>query len=229
MKKLSYISFISLIIWSCGGGDEPIAEPQNLAPSIPNLISPTNGKVCIDNTVIFEWETATDPEKEVITYQIEIAKDNQFTQLVKSAESSTISQSIPLDKGITYYWRVKATDSKKLSSKYSSTFNFYTEASITANHLPSLPTLVLPAFGSAVNAGTTTLQWSATDSDPSDILTYDVYFGLDNPPTAKVVDNKTSTSVDVQTVALKRYYWKVVAKDNKGGQTIGQVWNFKTN
>jgi hypothetical protein len=229
MKKLLFISFISLGIWSCGGGDEPIAEPQNVAPSIPNLIAPTNGKVCIDNTVTFEWEAATDPEKDAITYQIEIAKDNQFAQLVKSAESATISQNIALDKGTTYYWRVKATDSKKLSSKYSSTFNFYTEALVAANHLPNLPTLVLPALGAGLNAGTATLQWSATDSDVSYILTYDVYFGLDNPPTAKVVDNKTSTSVDVQTVALKRYYWKVVAKDNKGGQTIGQIWNFKTN
>jgi hypothetical protein len=52
---------------------------------------------------------------------------------------------------------------------------------------------------------------------------------LDNPPTAKIVDNKASTSVDVTTVGLKRYYWKVVVRDNKGGQTIGQVWNFKTN
>lgn len=229
MKKILSISFISLGIWACGGGDEPIAEPKNVAPSIPNLIAPTNGKVCIDNTVTFEWETATDPEKDAITYQIEIAKDNLFTQLVKSVESATISQNIALEKGITYYWRVKATDSKKLSSKYSSTFNFYTETLVTANHLPNLPTLVLPTLGASLNAGTATLQWNATDSDANDILTYDVYFGLDNPPTVKVVDNKTNTSVDVQTVALKRYYWKVVAKDNKGGQTIGQIWNFKTN
>lgn len=27
----------------------------------------------------------------------------------------------------------------------------------------------------------------------------------------------------------KNYYWKVVVKDNKGGETIGQIWEFKTN
>ncbi len=215
--------------WSCGGGDEPIAEPQNMAPSVPVLVAPTNGKVCIDNTVSFKWETAIDPEKDAVSYQIEIAKDNQFLVPIKSLEIVSNSQSISLDKGTTYYWRVKASDSKKLSSKYSTTFNFYTEALVAANHLPSLPTLVLPALGAGLNAGTTTLQWNATDSDASDILTYDVYFGLNNPPTAKVTENKTTTSIDVSTITLKRYYWKVVVKDNKGGQTIGQVWNFKTN
>lgn len=229
MRKLFFICWISFGIVSCGGGDEPISEPQNVAPSIPNLIAPTNGNVCIDNSVTFEWETATDPEKDAISYQLEIAKDNQFTQIIKSTESNTTSQNTTLEKGLTYFWRVKATDSKKLASKYSSIFSFYTEATAISNKLPNFPNLVAPILGLGLNAGTTSLQWSATDADTNDILTYDVYFGLDNPPTAKVVDNKTSTSVDVTTVSQKRYYWKVVVKDNKGGQTIGTIWNFKTN
>jgi hypothetical protein len=230
MRKLLYLIWICFGIGSCGGaGDEPIAEPLNTAPSIPILTAPTNGEVCIDNSIPFEWETSIDQEKDPINYQLEIAKDNQFTQIVKSVESNTTSQNIPLEKGVTYYWRVKATDSKKLASKYSSIFNFYTEATAVVNRLPGLPTLIAPGLSIGLSAGTAKLEWSATDSDTNDILTYDVYYGLDNPPTAKVLENKTSTSVEVTTVALKRYYWKVVVKDNKGGQTIGQVWNFKTN
>ncbi len=229
MKKLIFICWICYGIGSCNGGDEPIAELLNTAPSIPNLITPTNGKVCIDNEISLEWKTAVDQEKDAISYLVEIAKDNQFTQIVKSIESNTTLQNTTLEKGLTYFWRVKATDSNKLSSKYSSTFSFYTEATAITNRMPNLPTLVAPNLGLGLSAGTTNLQWSATDSDTNDILTYDVYYGLDNPPTTKVVDNKTNTFVEVTTVGLKRYYWKVVVKDNKGGQTIGQIWNFKTN
>ena len=69
-----------------------------------------------------------------------------------------------------------------------------------------------PALNSQT-ATTVTLQWTASDADTSDILTYDVYFGTENQPT--IVTSAT-------------YYWKIVVKDNKGGQTIGQVWIFTT-
>ncbi|MEY2921392.1 MAG: hypothetical protein RL108_1 [Bacteroidota bacterium] len=246
MKKVVLICFICLGIVACGGGEDsgttnpttptnptnptnPTTGTTNTAPSIPNLTAPTNGKLCISNTVDFQWEAATDAEKDAITYQIQVATDNLFTTIVKTIEGSNITQSIPLEKGIAYYWRVKAVDSKNLSGSYSTTFSFYTEAAVQANHLPFLPDVVAPLFNASVNPGTTTLKWSAIDTDATDVLSYDVYFGLDNPPTAKIVDNKASTSVDVTTVGLKRYYWKVVVRDNKGGQTIGQVWNFKTN
>lgn len=243
MKKVVFICFFGLGIWSCGGGEDsgttnptnptnptkPTTGTPNTAPSIPNLTAPTNGKLCISNTVDFQWDAATDAEKDAITYQIQIATDNLFTTIVKTAEGSSTSQTIALEKGIAYYWRVKAVDSKNLSSNYATTFSFYTEAVVKANYLPFLPDVAAPLFNSSINAGTTTLKWSATDPDATDVLSYDVYFGLDNPPTAKLMENKTTTSFDVTTVGLKRYYWKVVVKDNKGGQTIGQVWNFKTN
>lgn len=243
MKKKYIIYLISISIWSCGGGEDsgsntpsspitptnPPVVATNTPPSTPNLISPTNGKLCISNTVEFQWDLATDAEKDAINYQIQVATDNIFTNIVKTMEGSNNSQTLTLEKGIAYYWRVKATDSKNLSGSYSSTFNFYTEAVVQANHLPFLPEIVTPLLNTAINAGTTSLKWSATDTDATNVLTYDVFFGLDNPPTAKVLDNKTTTTVDVTTVAQKRYYWKVVVKDNEGGQTIGTIWNFKTN
>jgi hypothetical protein len=64
--------------------------------------------------------------------------------------------------------------------------------------------------------------------DTSDALTYDVYVGTSNPPTAKLGDNISANSLTVSVNASTNYYWKVVVKDNKGGQTIGQIWNFVT-
>jgi hypothetical protein len=61
------------------------------------------------------------------------------------------------------------------------------------------------------------------------LLTYDVYFGTINPPTVKISDNISALTVYYAVEPTKQYYWSVVVKDNKGGETIGQVWKFKTN
>ena len=230
MKNYIYLSIIGLIFFSCSksGGDEPVVEPKNTAPTIPLLVTPTDNKLCVDNTVTFQWNNSTDTSTDVITYQIQIAKDNQFSQIAKSAEGTANSQTIALEKNTAYYWRIKATDNKNLSSDYSITYKFYTSGEAVVNHLPFAPELILPAVNSNVNPGMTTLSWNAYDVDITDKLVYDVYFGTTNPPTQKIFENKDSKTVDVATVTVKEYYWKIVVKDNKGGETAGQVWKFKT-
>jgi hypothetical protein len=231
MKNLIYLSIVGLLFISCGGGggDDPIPEVKNVAPTIPTLATPTDNKLCVDNTVSFQWNAATDPTKDPITYQIEIAKDNIFTQIVKTIESATTAQTITLDKNTAYYWRVKATDSKGLSSNYSFTFKFYTSGDAVVNHLPFAPELVEPAINTILNTTTVALKWNAADVDATDVLSYDVYFGTANPPTVKIAENTVAKTKDVTIEPAKEYFWRVVVKDNKGGETVGQVWKFKTN
>ena len=233
MKQFIAILAISTVIWSCGGGgggDDPPPATNN-APSTPSLVEPTNNLLCIDNTVVFRWNAATDPEGDAITYQIQISKNNQFTQIVQTLNGSETTRSISLEKGIAYYWRVKAMDTKNASSSYSSTFQFYTEGEGVTNHLPFSPELVNPVLNTAVQEATTTLEWTASDVD-GDPLTFDIFFDTVNPPTTKVGDNQSTTTLDVALDPSTNYYWKVVVKDTKDavilGQTIGQIWNFKT-
>lgn len=231
MKQILYLSCIIFLILSCGGGSDSGSNSiKNTAPTTPTLLAPTTNKLCIDNTVSFEWNPSTDAEKNAITYQIQIATDNQFIQIVKIAETSLPNLITTLSKGVSYYWRVKAVDSNNDSSSYSSTYSFYTEATALNNHIPFLPQLVLPEFNTTISGTTTTLSWTASDVDSSDILTYDVYLETINPPTTKIGTAITTTSLPVSSLqAATIYYWKVVVKDNKGGETIGQVWKFKTN
>lgn len=231
MRKILYITLISCLFFSCGGSkDEPIAEPQNTAPTIPLLIAPSNSKLCINNSVDFEWSTSTDAEKNPIIYQLQIATDNIFNQIVKTIEGTAINQTVDLEKGKAYYWRVKATDSKNASSKYSTTYSFYTEGLAQSNIVPFLPQFVRPILNSTITSGTATLEWTASDPNVSDILSYDVYCGTDNPPTLKVGSAILTTSHSVTSLLpVKNYYWKIVVKDNKGGETTGQIWEFKTN
>lgn len=233
MKKTAYILLISIVLWSCGGGGgdtpDPPAPTVNNAPSVPSLVYPTNNLLCIDNVLDFDWNASSDPDGDSIRYQIEVAKDAGFTQIAHSVTESSTLRTLSLEKGVAYYWRVKATDSKNLSSAYSSVNQFYTEGEGVSNHLPFSPTLTAPTLNSVVTETTVTLVWTASDVDTTDTLTYDVYFGTDSASLSLIASDQTAASLTSPTLSASTvYYWNVVVKDGQGGQTIGQVWNFTT-
>ena len=231
MKKIMLSVLISSVLLGCssGGnsGDDTHIPPVNKAPTIPALVSPSNNLLCIDNTLEFTWNAATDADGDAIKYKIEISKGNQFSSIDKTATTTTTSNTFTLEKGIDYYWRVEAIDSKNESSGFSSVFNLYTEGEGIANHLPFAPELVKPELSSTIESGTTTLEWSGSDTD-GDALTYDVYFDENNPPTSLVSENQSQATYNVSTTSTSTYYWKIVVKDDKGGETIGQIWEFNT-
>jgi len=232
MKRILYILALSTVVWSCGGSDEGDSPtPVNNAPTAPTLVYPANNLLCIDNPVPCEWNASTDSDGDVITYQIEVAQNSTFTLDKQTFNGSSLTQSVPLVEDVAYYWRVKATDSENASSSYSSIYKFYTYGEGVTNHLPFSPELVSPELNVVVQTTTANLQWTASDVDTSDTLTYDVYFDdTNNPPTAIDDENKNinSNSISVALAASTTYYWKVVVNDGQGGQTIGQVWTFKT-
>ena len=231
MRK--YLSLlIALTLWSCGGGgggDDPPdpPAPTNRAPSAPTQSAPTNNLLCIDNSVQFQWSSSTDPDGDAVSYQLQIATDNQFTQNLITRTVATTSTTVSLSRGVAYYWRVKAVDSKNASSAYSSTFSFYTEGDGISNHLPFIPVLVSPEMDQVVTTASVSLEWTASDVD-DDPLTFDVYFDTVNPPANVQSSYQSGTTLNVNLSASTDYYWRVVVKDDKGGQTIGQVWKFKT-
>lgn len=234
MKKIFFISVFSFVLCSCAGGGEDnlIPEPPpivNKAPSIPTQTAPSNNQLCIDYVVVFQWNAASDPDGDIVNYKIQIATDNQFIQNLQTETSSSTSISVTLNKGVAYYWRVQAKDSKGLTSSYSSTFSFYTEGDGESNHLPFSPAIVRPELNSIEQGATVTLEWTASDVDTNDTLSFDVFLDTVNPPTAKVAENHLETILHQTLESSKNYYWKVLVKDDKGGEIIGQVWGFKTN
>lgn len=233
MKKTNILLVLGILIASCsngGGDDSPVNPPkENQAPTkVTSLNYPTNNLLCITNSLEFKWGTSSDPDGDSVSYILEIAKDNQFSTIAKSTTASAPSKTVTLEKGIAYYWRVKAIDSKNLSSEYSEIFKFYTEGEGETNHLPFSPELVSPELDSDVSSTTINLQWNASDVD-NDPLTYDIYFDTSNSPTTKIGDNISDKSLSVNLNTSTTYYWKVVVKDNNGGQSIGQTWSFTTN
>ncbi|PKQ44580.1 fibronectin type III domain-containing protein [Confluentibacter flavum] len=231
MKQFLKFILLSLALYGCSGGsgdDNPTPPVQkNNAPTIPILVYPANNLLCISNILDFEWNASSDIDGDGITYKIEIAKDNQFSQIAFSTTLSATKKTYTLEKGIAYYWRVQAVDSKKESSNYSTTFNLYTEGVGVSNHLPFAPELVKPEFNSTKPSGDITLEWLGSDAD-NNPLTFDVYFGTTDQP-GIVSQNQDAQIFVVSTTNSTTYYWKVVVKDDKGGEAIGQIWTFHTN
>lgn len=92
---------------------------------------------------------------------------------------------------------------------------------------PEIPSKPSPETGSINQTTTPTLTWECSDPE-GDPLTFDVYYGTDeNPPlavSATTEQTYTPTTLEYSTT----YYWKIVAHDDKGNSTEGEVWNFTT-
>lgn len=224
---------MSCVIWSCGGDDggDIVIPPvvDNTAPTTPSQIYPANNDLCIDNDVNFQWDASTDKEGNPISYIVEVSKNESFSPLEHSKSTAANSVSISLEKGVVFYWRVKAVDSENEESNFSSVNQFYSEGEGIINHLPFSPAIISPALNAAIGGSSTTLQWNSTDVDTADSLVYDVYFDTVNPPVNKVSENQSADTFDATLSGPATYYWQIVVKDDKGGETIGQIWQFSKN
>jgi len=237
MKKILSLILISGLICSCGGGgggeDNPI--PENKAPSIPALLSPANGIVCIDSNIVFNWELSKDPENDTIDYDFQIASDASFSVVLDVFNLSNTTKEVSLEKGKVYYWRVKALDSKGNKSAFSTVYNFYTEAEAEINQPPFSPVLSAPVMGAVITENSfspsdmlnVVLEWNTEDPD-NDSMLFEVFLGTTNPPAENVVSGTSELKLEQSLKVASTYYWYVTATDQIGDKTIGQVWSFKT-
>ncbi|MBL4746106.1 MAG: hypothetical protein JKY08_07035 [Flavobacteriaceae bacterium] len=233
MKNHLILLILSLGLFiSCGGSsggtDIPSPEPiPNTNPTTPVGMYPGNNDLCINNSITFKWNVATDAENDPLKYSIQIATDNGFVNVAHTFTNITqTTKTISLAKGTAYYWHVKATDNNSGESTYSSTYQFYTEGTPDSNNAPFVPELLAPKLHGIITTSTTNLQWSCSDVD-NDVLTYTIYFGTENPP-IEIQQDYTSETHTVSLNSSTSYYWKIDVKDSKGAITKGQVWQFKT-
>lgn len=233
MKKIVHILIISIFFSACSTrtDDEGLGQQNlNSTPSIPELVFPSQDQLCITNTLNFTWNASTNTDGSSVIYTFEIATDNQFLNIVESEILTSLSKIVTLDKGVAYYWRVKARSTKKIESDYSKISQFYTEEVPNSNNLPFSPALVAPFIGQNFNnTNSISLSWTASDVD-KDPLKFDILFGKDKNALTLVSENSDENSFQVSLdSANTTYYWKVIVKDDKGAKVSGPIWHFKTN
>lgn len=100
------------------------------APEIPTLISPADHTIQVPENPNLVWDALANTE----AFTLEIAKDQNFTTTVLSETSITKSRykSDILERGTTYFWRVKAQN-RNGETDWSEVFSFTTEISSDAS------------------------------------------------------------------------------------------------
>ena len=179
-------------------------------PSVPVLVSPSNGAAGVSLTPLLDWLVSTNAD----AYSVYFGTSSNPA----FARDSVLSdyRPGPLAPNTTYYWRVVAKNPSGTSS--SATYRF-----TTIDLRPSRPTLRSPVNKVTEVSLTPTLQWTAAEEATS----YDVFLGTSNPP--PFVQNTTGTSFTPQRLEANRtYYWWVAARNSYGSTSSEYYRTFTT-
>lgn len=191
-------------------------------PDIPVLESPSNGKKDLEVNPKLMWKIAAGAD----SYRLQVSKSKDFSQnIVDNSNLLETSLTIQnLEEGITYYWRVRATNIAG-NSAYSPTWEFSTEKPIKA---PTAPILVSPTSGTILTIDNIALEWKPV----VDAERYQVQVSKFSNFSQSIVFN--SNSITTNTVALESlepnqvYFWRVMAINIVGTSPYSAVWNFIT-
>lgn len=225
IKTLSTLFFV-LVLISCGGSDD---GSSNVAPNaVTQVVFPTSDLLCVDNTINFQWNAATDADGDPITYRVQIATDRDLVNIVEDRTTTTNSITLTLQQGVAYYWHVTAVDNSGEASEPSPTLAFYTSGPGITNYAPFTAALNSPTNDSDVPSGSVNLDWTGADTDTDDILTYDLFFGENSEPPL-LQSGLNVENFNVSTSAGTTYFWRIDTIDNSNIKTIGQVWTFTAN
>jgi len=174
----------------------------------------------VDEVTGFLAGEGTDPK----FFDVYFGKTNPPPKIYSNISSTKFSNQSLLEFDTTYFWKVDTWNAKG-NVTYGDILNFKTRENDPPNE-PSNPSPENNETGLPINVN---LTWTCIDPN-FDPVTFDVYFGegLGDPP--RVADNITNTTynptgnLNFQT----RYTWKIVAWDLYGYQSVGVLWNFKT-
>ena len=197
------------------------------APTPIFLVYPDSAGVVGQDTVVFEWTAATDPDPgDVWTYTLRWNHDGTW---VDTSTTETSLQITELLDDLLYHWSVSVSDrfgNSVTSNSYETGWPFST-------FFPEAPepfALVGPADGTEIpheDQFPFPFMWEeSTDPDPGDSLTYTLELDTDSQfsaPLSFVADSPDSVAVD--SLDRNTYYWRVKATDLYGLETYSsETW-----
>jgi hypothetical protein len=113
--------------------------------------------------------------------------------------------------------------------RYGQLFCFSGGIDGVANHSPLMPSNPHPAQAATNQPTSVTMSWTGGDPDVGDLVTYDVYFGTTTTPPL-MSSGQTNTTYHPSALLSEntQYNWRIIAHDNNGGLTVGELWWFRT-
>lgn len=236
METLKYIAISVLfgfIAFNCSGGgdDGGSTNPPPVVidpPGSASLVFPEQNSECTEGSnftatesdVVFDWNDSAN------TTNYELVLKNLETQAISNYNSSTSSLSITIFRGTPYSWYVISKNTGTQTSQ-SATWKFYNAGEAISSYAPFPADLVSPDMGASFAASTNVvgLEWAGSDVD-DDIVTYEVLFGTDNPPTASF-ETTSAMSTTANVNSGNTYYWRVITEDSQGNNSESEIFQFK--
>ncbi|MEL7003105.1 MAG: fibronectin type III domain-containing protein [Bacteroidota bacterium] len=214
-KSILFLVAFSLLVMSCGDDDE--TAPENRPPGNFQITTSVNNR-----SATISWTPSEDPDGDQVTYSVELEGE---TILENSSNNQLIVNE--LDYSTSYSGTVVAEDEDGLTNQEEFAFQIGDEP----NDSPEVPVLDIPSDSQTGVSGLPEFSWQEATDPNGDQVLYDLFLDTVNPPESSLANDIKETSFQTTSMLVSGtvYYWKVVAKDNKGASTESQISSFTTN
>lgn len=206
-------------IWSHWSSISNFTYNTSSTLQAPNLLVPANGSNQLIEPIEFSWSSITGATK----YFLQVATNNTFTNFLynDSNLTNTSKQISGFQNGSTYYWRVKAGNSKEWSSW--STINTLTFNRTT---VPDPLMLISPHNGSFQVSEPVHLIWAASNGSEK----YWIQVAMDSNFTMFFVNDSSYSLTSFFLAYLQTgstYYWRIKSRNAIGWNEWSSVWHFQ--
>jgi len=201
-------------------GGFAIWNKPNTLPAAPTLVTPANAAIGTGTVSYFNWNAAAGGG---VTYQIQIATDSLFTNLVfnDSLVTAASRRAGPLAATTKHYWRVRGRNSVGVGG-WSTVQSFTTSIA-----LPQIPVLIAPANASSNQTTEMVFSWTSSGATKFRFqLSEDTTFN-----SSIITDDTSLVSPTKQYGFLStttEYFWRVRASNAGGTTDWSPIWTFTT-
>ncbi len=223
LVAVSLFFVLVAIVASCSDEDN-VVEPEVSGPTPPQW---THVSATASNEITLEWQDVTNQEAGYQIQRSATGANGSWTVLDSVEADAEEYVDIAVTDSSLYYYRVRAFDS--IGRVGEPTDPMWARA--LDNHTPAVPFAPSPPSDSTgIEGPGITLSWTSTDEDPGDSIAYDVYFGQSQTGLELQAEAITAEShtPGTQLALTRSYFWRVVARDEKGATAISPIWNFGT-
>ncbi|HPO62442.1 MAG TPA: T9SS type A sorting domain-containing protein [Candidatus Kapabacteria bacterium] len=184
--------------------------------TVPILVSPNNNKEKLPTTILFQWR----PFPNTINYNLQVAKDNDFNNVVvNNSDILDTFAIINLEINTKYYWRVRAA-SNTIVTEWSVIWTFK-----TIIEQIKIPTLIYPNDYSSDLPVIIDFLWEQQD----DVQLYNIQISNDNSFNSLLIDSTLNSNHISKLLSYNTiYYWRVRAINYDYYTAWSDIYTFKT-
>ena len=196
---------------------------SNVPPNEPANPSPKNQGSNYGLNPPLNW-TCTDPDGQPLTFDVHFGTADPPPLVASNLPTTTYNTGLTLEYETTYYWQVVARDPFG-AMRNGDVWRFSTKpVNLPPNHITNHS----PHPGATNVDQNADFSWECTDPEGQP-LEFSVSLSAYPEGERRYVSGLTTTSWDPgMLVPDQLYNWRVIARDNAGGERVGNVLYFRT-